>query len=159
MHHVKKITIIGVLFFCVCLAGITADAVTIPQSTQQLVENSSDVIRGKVISRISQWNETHTSIYTEVTIEITEIVLGSVTKGATISVYIPGGVVNDTGLRVEHAPEFKDGEDVVLFLTELDNLYSVTSWEMGKFTVESANVVEKKQPVSAFISEIKAAKR
>ena len=47
---------------------------------------------------------------------------------------------------------------MILFLTELDNLYSVTSWEMGKFTVENANVVEKKLPVSAFINEIKAAK-
>ena len=159
MQNIRIKMFLGVLFFCVCLAGITADAVIIPQSTVQLIENSSDVVRGKVISQNSQWNETHTSIYTEVTIEITEIVLGSVTKGAAISVYVPGGVVNDTGLRVEHAPEFKDGEDVILFLTELDNLYSVTSWEMGKFTVENANVVEKKQPVAEFINEIKAAKR
>lgn len=159
MQHVRKLLITGVLFFCVCILGLTANAVTIPQSTQQLVENSSDVIRGKVISQISQWDETHTYIYTDVTIEITEIVFGFVTKGATISVYIPGGIVNDTGLRVEHSPEFEDGEEVILFLTELDNLYSVTSWEMGKFRIENANVVEKKLPVSDFISEIKAAKR
>ena len=159
MHHLRKIIITGVLFFCVCILGITASAVTTPQSTEQLVENSSDVIRGRVISQISKWDETHVLIYTAVTIEITEIVLGSATKGATILVYVPGGIVSDTGLKVEHAPEFKDGEDVILFLTELDNLYSVTSWEMGKFTVESANVVEKKLPVSAFINEIKAAKR
>ncbi len=159
MHHAPKMIITIVLSFCLCILGITAKAVTIPQSTEQLVENSSDVIRGKVLSQISQWDETHTYIYTAVSIEITEILLGSATKGATISVYVPGGVVNDTGLRVEHAPEFKDGEDVILFLTELDNLYSVTSWEMGKFRIENANVVEKKLPVSEFISEIKAAKR
>jgi len=159
MQHVQKILITGVLFFYVCILGLTANAVTTPQSTEQLVENSSDVIRGKVLSQISQWDETHTYIYTDVSIEITEIVLGSVTKGTTISVYIPGGVVNDTGLRVEHSPEFEDGEEVILFLTELDNLYSVTSWEMGKFRIENANVVEKKLPVSEFISEIKAAKR
>ncbi|MCH7948120.1 MAG: hypothetical protein IIC66_10020 [candidate division Zixibacteria bacterium] len=159
MHNFLKLIITGVLFFCVCILGITANAATIPQSTEQLVENSSDVIRGRVISQISQWNETHTTIYTDVTIEITEIVFGSVTKGATISVYVPGGIVNDTGLRVEHSPEFEDGEEVILFLTELDNLYSVTSWEMGKFRVENANVVEKNLPVSEFITEIKAAKR
>jgi len=159
MRSIQKSIIIGVLFFCVCILGITINAATTPQSTEQLVENSSDVIRGKVISQISQWDETHAVIYTEVTIEITEIVLGTVTKGAAISVYVPGGVVNDTGLRVEHAPEFEDGEEVILFLTELDNLYSVTSWEMGKFRVENANVVEKNLPVSEFISEIKAAKR
>ena len=89
MQHVRKILITGVLFFCVCIMGITASAVTTPQSTEQLVENSSDVIRGRVVSQISQWNETHTIIYTDVTIEITEIVFGSVTKGATISVYVP----------------------------------------------------------------------
>lgn len=159
MHHVRKIVITGVLFFCVCILGITANAATTPQSTEQLVENSSDVIRGRVISQISQWDETHVVIYTELTIKITEVVLGSVAKGATISVYVPGGIVNDTGLKVEHAPEFEDGEDVILFLTELDNLYSVTSWEMGKFTVENGNVVEKKLPVAEFINEIKAVKR
>lgn len=159
MHHVRKIIITGVLFFCVCILGITANAATIPQSTEQLVENSSDVIRGRVISQISQWDETHVVIYTEVTIKIAEVVLGSVAKGATISVYVPGGIVNDTGLKVEHAPEFEDGEDVILFLTELDNLYSVTSWEMGKFRVENGNVVEKKLPVAEFINEIKAVKR
>ncbi len=158
MHHVRKIIITGV-FFCVCILGITANAATTPQSTEQLVENSSDVIRGRVISQISQWDETHVVIYTELTIKITEVVLGSVAKGATISVYVPGGIVNDTGLKVEHAPEFEDGEDVILFLTELDNLYSVTSWEMGKFRVENGNVVEKKLPVAEFINEIKAAKR
>lgn len=159
MHHVRKIVITGVLFFCVCILGITANAATTPQSTEQLVENSSDVIRGRVISQISQWDETHVVIYTEVTIKIAEVVLGSVAKGATISVYVPGGIVNDTGLKVEHAPEFEDGEDVILFLTELDNLYSVTSWEMGKFRVENGNVVEKKLPVAEFINEIKAVKR
>lgn len=159
MRSIQKSIIIGVLFFGGCIIGSTADAITIPQSTEQLVENSSDVIRGKVISQISQWDDTHSVIYTEVTIEITEIVLGSVARGATISVYVPGGIVNDTGLRVEHAPEFEDGEEVILFLTELDNLYSVTSWEMGKFRVENARIVEKKLPVSEFITEIKAAKR
>ena len=159
MHNFLKLIITGVLFFCVCILGITANAATTPQSTEQLVENSSDVIRGKVISQISQWDDTHSVIYTEVMIEITEIVLGSVARGATILVYVPGGIVNDTGLKVEHAPEFEDGEEVILFLTELDNLYSVTSWEMGKFRVENSNVVEKNLPVSAFITEIKAAKR
>ncbi len=159
MQKVCSILSLGVLAVCVCILGTTAMAVVVPQSTEQLVENSSDVIRGKVVTQSSQWDDTHTLIYTEVTIEISEIVLGSAEKGATISVYVPGGIVNDTGLAVEHAPAFEDGEEVILFLTELDNLYSVTSWEMGKFTVESANVVEKKLQVSVFINEIKAAKQ
>ena len=159
MHHAPKMIITIVLSFCLCILGITAKAVTIPQSTEQLVENSSDVIRGRVVSQLSQWDEDHTLIFTEVTIDISEIVIGSMTKGTAVVIYVPGGIVNDTGLRVEHAPEFEDGEDVILFLTELNNLYSVTSWEMGKFTIENANVVEKKLAVSDFIYEIKAAKQ
>ena len=134
-------------------------AVAVPQTTEQLVSNSSDVIRGNVLSQKSQWDENHTVIYTEVRIEITEVVLGSVEKGKTILVYVPGGVVNDTGLKVEHAPSFENGEEVILFLTELDQLYSVTSWEMGKFTVQDGKVREENILVTEFIDEIKVVKR
>ena len=159
MQKVNSMFLLGVLAVCVCILGTTAMAVVVPQSTEQLVENSSDVIRGKVVTQSSQWDDAHTLIYTEVIIDITEILLGSMEQGATVTVYVPGGIVNDTGLMVEHAPEFNNGEDVIVFLTELNNLYSVTSWEMGKFTVEGGSVNEKQKPVTEFINAIKAAKQ
>lgn len=134
-------------------------AVSVPQTTEQLVKNSSDVIRGKVVSQQSQWDDPHQTIFTEVIIEISDVVIGSLEKARSVSVLIPGGEVGDTGLFVEHAPGFADGEDVVLFLTEVQDAYVVTSWEMGKFSVQGGNVSEKNVSVTDFIEEIKAVKR
>lgn len=143
----------------ICSLFSSAYAVAIPQTTGQLVGNSSDVIRGKVVSTKSQWDDAHTVIFTTVAIEVSDIVFGSIEKGHTVSVYVPGGIVNDTGMNAEHAAVFEQGEDVVVFLTQLQGMYGVTSWEMGKFTVQNGNVQEKNRPVSEFIDEIKAIKK
>jgi len=146
----------GTLGLLYCSFSSSALAVAIPQTTKQLVNNSSDVIRGKVTSTASRWNDAHTGIFTEVEIDISDIVLGSIEKGRTISVYVPGGVVGDTGLHVEHAAQFEEGEEVVVFLTQIQGRYGVTSWEMGKFTVQNGAVKEKNVPASEFINEIKS---
>jgi len=160
MLRVSKLvlTMAAALTLLVCAFSGLVLAATIPQTTEQLVHNSSDVVRGNVISQKSQWDETHRFIYTEIQVKVTETVRGSLPKEGTIRVYAPGGVVNDTGLKVEHAPEFTNGEDVLLFLVENNGLYGVTSWEMGKFTVVNGNVREKNLPVVDFVNEIKAIK-
>jgi len=150
---------IGTLVALLCSLMGSAVAVTVPQTTEQLVGNSSDAVRGTVASVRSQWDDNHTMIYTVVTIDVSEIVLGSIEKGRAISVYVPGGLVKDTGLMVEHAPKFEEGEDVLVFLTQLQGMYGVTSWEMGKFTVQNGNVREKNLPVTDYINEIKAVKK
>ena len=149
----------GALALLVCSFGSSAFAVAIPQTTEQLVGNSSDVIRGKVVSQESQWDESHSIIYTVVSIEVNDVVSGSLAKSGIVSVVIPGGQVGDTGMSVEHAPEFATGEEVVLFLTTNDGVYGVTSWEMGKFTIQNGAVREKKLPVAEFINEIKSFKK
>ncbi|MGH8016272.1 MAG: hypothetical protein ACREBV_08790 [Candidatus Zixiibacteriota bacterium] len=147
------------LALLLCSLFSSAFAVKVEQTTAQLVNNSSDVIRGKVTGVVSKWDEPHTMIFTEVTINVSEIVLGSIEKGRTITIYVPGGVVGDTGLKVEHAAKFEKGEEVVVFLTQLQGMYGVTSWEMGKFTVQNGNLREKNQPVAEFINEIKKFKK
>ena len=132
---------------------------TVPQTTEQLVGNSSDVVRGNVLSQKSQWDSSHQLIYTEIIVEVSDVIIGSIEKGRSISIFVPGGEVGDTGLAVEHTPQFDDGEDVVLFLTEVQGMYGVTSWEMGKFSIQDGNVENKDLPVNAFIEEIKAVKR
>jgi len=149
----------GALALLLCSFTSSALAVAIPQTTEQLVGNSSDVIRGTVVSVKSQWDAAHTIIFTEVKVEVTEVVFGSINKGGAISIYVPGGVVGDTGLKVEHAAQFEQGDDVVVFLSQLQDMYGVTSWEMGKFTVQNGTVREKKLPVAEFINEIKSFKK
>ena len=144
------------LALLICFLTSSVLGIKIPQSTAELVNNSSDVIRGKVTSVHSKWDEAHTIIFTEVTVDVSEIVLGSIEQGKGVTIYVPGGIVNDTGLSVEHAAQFEKGEDVIVFLTPLKGLYGVTSWEMGKFTVQGGNVRENNRVVTEYINEIKA---
>jgi hypothetical protein len=146
------------LGMCIAAAG-TVFALAIPQTEEQLVKNSGDVVRGRVVETVSKWDDAHTTIFTEVSVEVSEIVIGSIEKGRTILIYVPGGAVGDTGLKVEHAAQFEKGEDVVVFLTQLQGVYGVTSWEMGKFTVQNGNVLEKNLPVTEFTNNIKSLKK
>ena len=152
------VSVLCILALLVCTLAGSASAVKVEQTTGQLVGNSSDVIRGNVLSAVSKWDEAHTTIFTEVEVEVSELVLGSIDKGRTIRIYVPGGKVGDTVLSVEHAAQFDKGEDVVVFLTQLEGIYGVTSWEMGKFTVQNGNLREKKQSAADFIAEIRKAK-
>lgn len=153
------VAVLSILALLICSLASSSLAVKIEQTTEQLVGNSSDVIRGKVVSAVSKWDDAHTIIFTEVEVEISELILGSIEKGRLISIYVPGGKVGDTVLSVEHAAQFEVGEDVVVFLTQLEGIYGVTSWEMGKFTVQNGNLREKKQSAADFISEIRKAKK
>jgi hypothetical protein len=87
------------------------------------------------------------------------VIFGSLEKGKAVSIYVPGGIVNDTGISVEHAAQFAMGEDVLVYLTPVGNRHGVTSWEMGKFTVQNGNVRENNRPVTEYINEIKAVKK
>ncbi|HEX2897408.1 MAG TPA: hypothetical protein VHP63_05085 [candidate division Zixibacteria bacterium] len=153
------VSLLCILALLICSLAGSVSAVKSEQTTAQLVGNSSEVIRGKVLSAVSKWDDAHTIIFTEVEVEVSDLVLGSIEKGRRISIYVPGGKVGDTVLSVEHAAQFEKGEDVVVFLTQLEGIYGVTSWEMGKFTVQNGNLREKKQSAADFISEIRKAKQ
>jgi len=144
---------LGLMFFGV----LSAAAVTIPQSIESMTKESSDVVRGVVLSQQSQWNADHDYIYTTVKIRVAEAVKGSLAADREIEIFTPGGQVGDTGLFVEHAAVFTDGEEVVLFLGRSATFYEVTAWEQGKVTVENGTAVEKQMPLDTLINRIRAA--
>jgi len=139
--------------------GVTAIAVVAPQTVTDLTGNSTHIVRADIVSQKSLWNDAHTIIYTLITAKVTELHKGTLDTSVDINVWVPGGQVADTGLTVEHAARFKNGQDVILFLVQRDNLYDVTSWEMGKFTIVNGLVTEKNVSVAEFANQIKAAQR
>ncbi len=139
------------------LGVLPAAAVTVPQSIESMTKESSDIVRGTVVSQQSQWNADHDYIYTTVKVRVAEAVKGSLAADRVIEIFTPGGQVGDTGLFVEHAAAFTQGEEVVLFLGRHDTLYEVTAWEQGKVTVENGVAVEKQMPLDTLINRIRAA--
>ncbi len=136
-----------------CMAS-PALATMVTQSLDELTVNSSHVVRGQVLAVESKWNENQTSIFTEVTIDVSEVIKASGSAPTIATVIIPGGTVGDTRLWVEHTPVFAVGQDVVTFLIDHGAFFEVTSWVQGKFTVEDEKINELGSTATQFIGQI-----
>ncbi|MFX0201012.1 MAG: hypothetical protein ACFFCW_33245 [Candidatus Hodarchaeota archaeon] len=127
-------------------------------SLEKLTQNSSDVIQGKVIKIESFWNKRRTAIYTRVTVSRGEVLKGSVPS--EVAVFLPGGTVGGRTTMVIGAPEFKHGQEVVLFLSRATDYkeevelptpvvpFHLTDLFQGKFDVMIDPATGQKKAVS-----------
>ena len=103
-----------------------------------LTRTSDAVVRGKVTKLESHWTGDRMRIVTEVQIEVSEAMKGTV--GKTVTVQQPGGVVGDIGQRVEGLASFSEGEEVVLFLESLPgSTFLVAGMAQGKYRLERSS--------------------
>lgn len=105
-------------------------------NTEQLIRESDVVVVGTVGALKSEWNADRSRIQTVVTINVSEVVSGSL-QGGTLSVVIPGGEVDGVGEWYSHSVRFQDTEEVVVFAKrDAKGLMRVTGGERGKFLVK-----------------------
>jgi hypothetical protein len=104
------------------------------KSVEESARTSDAVVRGTVLSTTSRWDAGH--IVTDVEIAVTSAWKGQ--PGRQVTVTIPGGVVGDLGQRVDAAPEFTVGEEVVVFVQRAPNgrMNRVNGLAQGKYRVE-----------------------
>jgi len=97
------------------LAGFgTARASATTMGLEQLVQASTDIVRGHVASQESRWNETNTQIVTLTTVVVAERMKGR--APATVVVEQPGGTVGNMRSDAAGTVRFQEGGDYVLFL-------------------------------------------
>ncbi len=125
------------------LLSSTSSAIVPYKSLRQLVEEAAYIVRGKVVETSSYWNESHTRIYTTVKVRVESYLKGS--GGDLIEFRVPGGTVNDTTLWVSDAPQWREGEEVILFLN-LHYYYPVVGWFQGKYKVVEGTAVNEIDP-------------
>ena len=92
------------------------------------------VIRGRVLAMASR--VAGGRIVTEV-----EVLVASAWKGApdaTVRFVVPGGRAGGLALRVDAAPVFAEGEEVVLFLSRAGSGWHVNGQALGKYRVEGS---------------------
>lgn len=107
----------------------------LPQDLGKMASASTHILRGKVASIESRWNDDRTLIVTDIRIEVTETFKGKSSPQATLEMI--GGRVEDTVLDVVGSPSFTIGEDVVVFATAgKDGRLRLPSLAQEKFTVE-----------------------
>ena len=107
----------------------------IHRSPKQMGQESPLVVQGKVSSVHSFWNEKQTKIFTETVIDIDQTFKGQTRRSAAILQL--GGVVDNVRMTVHGALNWKQGEEVLLFLEEYDSdRYRVAGFSQGKFNIE-----------------------
>ena len=124
------------------IALLTVAAVSITWATEveyvsprQMGNESVLVVRGKVASVRSFWNDAHTKIFTETVIQVDETYKGQ--EAGEVRVVQMGGVVDNMQMHVYGALSWHRGEEVLLYLDRMDvDRYRVAGFSQGRFHIE-----------------------
>jgi hypothetical protein len=106
----------------------------------EFTQTSPNIVRG-TMSNIHAANSITAdgmkAIYTYASFDVKEVLKGDIDKH-TITVRKVGGTVDGYTVDIPSSPEFKEGEDTVLFLSPQreDQSYEVSGLELGKFELE-----------------------
>ncbi len=162
---IKTCCILHSVLIFLLLTGLFApqtSALMVRKNIEELTSQADSILIGKVKKIESRWNEEKTLIYTYVTISVKEHTkaLSGMAEVKEVIVKVRGGEVGDIGLKVSGTPQFREGEEVLLFLKrEKLPLFSVTGLFQGKYTIEDGiaknRMLGLEVPLDNFISQIK----
>jgi Matrixin len=129
--------VIGVALIAAAFARAAAGSITLPLTLEALVSQADVVLLGRVVAQIGVADAVTGSLYTNVTIEPSEVFKGDRGDGPIV-VKQQGGVAGSRGSYVAGQATFVDGEEVLLFLGTRDrdgSLFTLGLWQ-GKWTIE-----------------------
>ena len=134
MRRIPGCCIILVLLTIIFQGNIYSQ--TMQSEIKSLSKDADVILTGKVIRQKSSWNGDKSRIFTNVVVQADEYLKGE-HSGNTISLVTPGGEVDGVGELYSHMPEFKNDEEVLLFLKKdkKTNQYKVSGGEEGKLTL------------------------
>lgn len=88
--------------------------VILPIEFRELVATAPVILHGQVVELRAGWADGRRSVETFVTVEVADYLKGDL--GATVTLRVPGGRLGRYRTIFVGAPEFKQGDEVVLFL-------------------------------------------
>jgi hypothetical protein len=116
-------------------SGTPASAILAPEDIQDCVCKSDSIIHGTVVNTESRWTDDRRQIVTDVSIRVIEAIKGRHNKGGLLHFQLPTGRVGPIGRFSPSLPEFRVGEEVVLFLYCTKRGFNVYAGVAGKYTV------------------------
>jgi len=117
------------------LAGALNATQVIFKTPRQLGQMSTTVVRGTVSEVSSFWNAERTKIFTETTITVDETYKG--VPAGTVRIRQLGGVVGNVRVTVHGALQWKQGEEVLLYLEPArSGAFHVSGFSQGKFNIQ-----------------------
>ena len=129
--------VFAVLLLVVASAAFPMRATTLQRmSLEQLAQAAGTIVRARCVSASARWE--NGAIWTFSEFDVAERFKGN--PPARIQVRSPGGRVGHIVTRVEEAPEFRPGDDAVLFLEAGgDGSYAVSAWAEGTFRIRKSS--------------------
>ena len=97
-------------------ASAAAASVMVEASVPELAREADVIARGRVARTESHVSSDGLRLYTVVTLEVSESWKGD--AGKTVQIQVPGGSRDGIAQIVQGAPQFRAGEDVVVFLRD-----------------------------------------
>ena len=98
----------------VSLPVVLRATVIVPIEFRELVTIAPVIVHGRVVEVRSDWVDGRRSVETFVTVEAEEYLKGNL--GERLTIKVPGGQLGRYRTVFIGAPEFQDGDEVVLFL-------------------------------------------
>ncbi len=103
-------------------------------SLDEMVERSERILQGRCLRAWTAWDAKHQFIWTHSEIQVLDSLKGG--PAATVVVSEPGGAVGDEAMWIAGMPQYRPGEEVVLFLYRVPNgMWRARGLGQGKFQV------------------------
>lgn len=117
-----------------CLSVALHATVIVPIEFRELVTTAPVIVHGQVVRVRSGWVDGRRSVETFVTVAAAEYMKGDL--GETVTFRVPGGQIGRYRTVFVGAPEFKAGDEVVLFLKHAGPSYLyIIGLSQGAFRV------------------------
>ena len=126
-------------------------------SLEQLVHDADLVIIGTVEYVRSEFSDGKSISFA--TLSVNSVIKGdSVAPRDKIVVRFPGGIVGSIGMKVENSPNYKHGEDILVFLKTVPNqtYYKTSGSSQGKFLIKDNIVVRENLSLDQLIKRIES---
>jgi hypothetical protein len=126
----RRLLILALMLAAPAMARAT---VLLPIEFREMVNLSSTIVHGHVTDVHAEWIDGRRSLETFVTIDADEYYKGN--AGATVTIRVPGGQMGRFRTIFVGAPEFHQGDEVVLFLRSYNGRTLIVGLSQGAFRV------------------------
>lgn len=142
---------LAALIACLC-SGVTP-AQTTRLNQLNLAASSRVIVTGRVVDMESRWDSSRQTIFTYITIDISEVLKGDI-RSHTLVIKQRGGRVGDREVWTIGSPVFRMGEDVLLYLNpDADGVLHTAHLGLGKVSLS-----DNKELFNRHIASIKSLK-
>lgn len=124
------------------LASISGATMIMPSSLQKMTGGSDTIVVGRVQSQ--SFSGDGGKIVTNVLIGVDQYIKAPAPSNpTTLTVRVPGGTSGGTTMRLDLAPTFADGEEVLLFLRKTGTVYVPYALSYGVYRVAGDGITSK----------------